>query len=133
MEHEMDAADRAAVGTSSAETGPRLVLNFTSDRRQIVAAIRSVGTSRTPDGAKDPLALAFALPGSPVDQAFAAESEDTGAAVANGTTQLFGNQARKDVDRLTVARISRLLAGMQSLAAALDLVEGKKRILYFSA
>jgi hypothetical protein len=57
--------DLAAVRTISAEKGASVLVTFTSDRRQLVAAIRSLGLPGTIAFASDPLAFASAIPGGP--------------------------------------------------------------------
>jgi VWFA-related protein len=57
--------DLAAVATISAEKGASLLVTFTSDRRQLVAAIRSLDLPGTIASASDPLAFASAIPGGP--------------------------------------------------------------------
>lgn len=60
-------ADLVAVATWAQSTGPRMVLNFTSDRGQVLRAIDTLGVADPTDRVGDPLRLArdsLGLPGS---------------------------------------------------------------------
>ncbi len=50
IERQMSPEDRAGIATTSVETGPRLLVNFTADRKQLAAAIRSLGPARIDEG-----------------------------------------------------------------------------------
>jgi len=139
IEHEMGPEDRAAVATTSVETGPRLLVNFTADRKQLVAAIRLLGLPKTNDQARDPLAFAFVIPGDPHIQELVqagGESEESSRAALEGemaaTVKLYANMAQKTADEFAVTRVTRHLGEMGGLASALDTVQGTKRIIYFS-
>jgi len=137
IEHEMDPEDRAAVATTSVEIGPRLLVNFTADRKQLVAAIRSLGLPKMAEQARDPLAFAFMIPGDPFIKDLVAPGEEDAqrAAVASDSiavTKLFANMAQKTADAYSETRVSRHLGEMGALATALDAVQGTKRIIYFS-
>jgi len=55
--------DLAAVGTLSIDSGWRLLVNFTRDTRQIVAAIDTLGLTAETKRTVDPLSFAFTPPG----------------------------------------------------------------------
>lgn len=58
--HGLHPQDLAAVATYSASRGPQLVLGFTADRRQIDAALDTLGIVPDPDTPPDPLRLVVA-------------------------------------------------------------------------
>jgi VWFA-related protein len=124
--------DFAAVATLSAERGARLELTFTSDRGQIIQAIQSVGLPNPTDRQNDPLAFAFSLPGDSrliVQEGYAAKPNVVD---ANSTQKIIAAIGQRVADDYTVTRVQRHLSDMSSLATALDLVRGRKTVLYFS-
>jgi len=131
----VDPSDLAGVAVTSVETGAKLLLAFTSDRRQLEEAIKRVGLPTLIDRERDPLAFAFVpvfspniismpqgndaeKPGSPQDQAI--------------FSKVVAAMGRRSADAFSITRVERQLVGMGSLAKALDMVEGRKTILYFS-
>jgi VWFA-related protein len=126
--------DVAAVATISAEKGASLLVTFTSDRRQLVAAIRSLGLPGTIAPASDPLAFAFAIPGDPnLTKIFVGETTNPrGNAELNSTLKVLSMTARKATDENAAGLIGSHLKGMSALAAALDLVAGRKIVVFFS-
>jgi VWFA-related protein len=130
----MDPNDLAAVATTSVERGARLQMTFTTDRRQLVAAIAAVGLPSETEKARDPLAFVFALPGDPTGSTSSQEQGRANAAVVDptSTTRLYAAMAQKSADDYAVTRVGRHLVEMSSLAAALDAIEGRKTIIYFS-
>jgi VWFA-related protein len=139
VENQMGPEDRAAVAMTSVETGPRLLVNFTADRKQLVAAIKFLGLPNPADQARDPLSFAFVVPGDPHVMDFiqsGGESEESSKAALAGeiaaTVKLYSVLAQKTADEYSVTRVTRHLGEMASLATALDTVQGTKRIIYFS-
>ncbi len=124
--------DLAAVATLSAETGARLELTFTSDSGQIIRAIRGVGLPNPADRLRDPLAFAFSLPGDPrliLEEGYTPKQTVVD---ANSTQKIIAAIGQRVSDDYTVTRVQRHLSDMSQLAAALDLVRGRKTVLYFS-
>lgn len=127
--------DLIAVATTSVEAGPRLLLTFTADRSQLVAALRSVGLPTLVDREKDPLAFAFVRPGDPLAPIPLGGSGDIKIGASdefNTITQLYKAMAQKSSDQFLVNRVERNLGQMGSLAMAMDLVEGRKTVIFFS-
>jgi len=123
--------DLAAVATLSAERGARLELTFTSDRGQIIQAIRGVGLPNPTDRQGDPLAFAFSLPGDPrliLQEGYTPKQNVD----ANSAQKIIAAIGQRVTDDYTVTRVQRHLSDMSQLAAALDLVRGRKTVLYFS-
>jgi VWFA-related protein len=132
--HVMDPEDLAGVATVSVDTGIHLLVTFTADRRQLIAAIRTLGLPKLVDQARDPLAFAFTLPGDPFSQAeFSGDAFDprTNADVI-ANLKIYNMMAQKTSDFFSANRIARQLTGMSMLAKALDAVDGRKTIVYFS-
>ena len=129
-------SDLAAVAFTSVETGAHLLLTFTSDRRQLESAIKNVGLPGAMDQVRDPLQFAFDLPtgGNPYLQDLATITDDRpgNAGEFAITMKVLSVAAQKDADQYSVSRVTRHLGEMSSLASALDTIEGRKSIIYFS-
>lgn len=132
VEGGMSPDDFAGVATVSAESGLTLDLTFTPDRRQIVAALRRVGLPALIDRVRDPLAFAFALPGDPNLVVSEAYSSKTLAVDAQSTQKIVAAMGQRVADDYMVTRVVRHLSDMGNLARALDMVDGRKTVLYFS-
>jgi VWFA-related protein len=138
IERDMGPEDRAAVATTSVEIGPRLLVNFTADRKQLAAAIHTLGLPNILEQARDPLAFEFVFPGDPNLKDFIAPGENTISAKTESQAdyiaaqKVYTNMARKTSDQYSETRVSRHLGEMGGLANALDTVQGTKRIVYFS-
>ena len=128
----MSPDDFAGVATVSAESGIGLDLTFTPDRRQILAALRRVGLPSEIDRSHDPLAFAFAQPGDPrlIIQEGSATSLRT--VDSTSTQKIIAAVGQRVADDYMLTRVVRHLSDMSSLAKGLDLVDGRKTILYFS-
>jgi VWFA-related protein len=137
LENGMAPDDLAAVATSSADLGARLLVTFTSDRRQLIAAIRSVGLPRSQEKAIDPLVFAFASPNDPT----LAQGRQGESSVGPGSSnrpldptlaRIFTVMAERANDHIATDEVERHLSGFAALAFALNVVEGRKTIIYFS-
>ena len=126
--------DLAAVATESVERGAQLLVNFTRDRRQLAAAIERLGLPSLVDQARDPLAFAFLLPGDPnAAKVIPAEEFRSGnASEFAASTKVYSMLAQKSSDQFASVRVERQLGGMGGLGQALDAVEGRKIVIYFS-
>jgi VWFA-related protein len=141
LESAMDPDDLAAVAISSVDRGARLLVTFTSDRRQLVAAIHSIGLPRAEEPKIDPLLFAFAIPGDPtlttLGHSPSGESARGGSqAGANvldpSLARVFTVMAQRADDQFAINRVERHLSEVDALAFALNIVEGRKTIIYFS-
>ena len=122
-------SDLAAVATFSANHGVRLLVGFTGDRFQLRRAVRTMGLLQ-PDQHADPLGLAFDL------RELGSAAADT---VGEERGEMFEDSIRAIQIRFERAqeahyrqRILALLDGMRQLATALDVVQGRKQVIYFS-
>jgi VWFA-related protein len=136
IQSSMEPEDLAAVGITSVEKGARLLVTFTSDRVQLAAAVRILGLPNILEQARDPLAFAFIIPGDPhLAEIFPAGESDvrpSNDAERIATTKLYAMMAQKTADSYATSRVMRHLGEMSTLAQALDTVEGRKTIIYFS-
>lgn len=126
--------DLAAVGTLSLDTGWKLLVNFTRDRRQLSTAIETLGlpgagVTRSPD----PLGFAFSTPnpiGSP--------SEGGGGIVGSNADAMLENlrdlqpMQRQADDDFARGRVVKLLNSLAGIGRVLDSVRGRKHVLFFS-
>jgi VWFA-related protein len=127
--------DLAAVGTTSVGQGARLLVTFTSDRAQLSAAIRKLGLPRTEERSVDPLAFAVVAPGDPFLTTDAAgERSTTGGAslIDPGSARIYTVMARRSADFYAENRVQQHLSEMGALASALNAVDGRKTVIFFS-
>lgn len=127
--HKLGPADLASVATFSANHGVRLLVGFTGDRFQLRRAVRTMGLMQ-PDQHADPLGLAFDL-------------RDIGSSAADTVNEERGELLEESIRAIQIRyeraqealyrqRILALLDGMRQLATALDVVQGRKQVIYFS-
>lgn len=131
--------DLAAVAAFTVETGPQLILTFTTDRAQLARAVDAVGSPR------QALGLRGAGPGSldPLrfilnDLALQNESEASQGLGGRGN-DLFAESGRivaKQMDKQEQAfsrgKVSTWASYLQEMARTLDSVKGRKQVIYFS-
>ncbi len=139
-------ADLAAVVIVTPENGPRMLVNFTSDRTQLARAIETLGAPELLSGAKidDPLRLLIespiANPGSGFGSALSSSSlGQTAAAVGDARSEQVLNHLRSIGRRLEDQgkrrqrdRIAAWSEAMAGLARTLGSLPGRKHILVFS-
>jgi len=131
----MGDTDLAAVATFSIETGIRLVASFSSDRLQLARAMDTLGL--TPSLAKepDPLELvhdqqmlqALTVGG----MAAKANRPSADGSLADSLETLRAMTNALD-DRYARGRISHIIRSFDELATVLDVLEGRKDIIYLS-
>ncbi|HEV7670800.1 MAG TPA: VWA domain-containing protein [Thermoanaerobaculia bacterium] len=116
----LDPSDLVAVATYSSR-GPRLVLGFSSDRRQIAIAIDSLGVAETFDRAGDPLNLMLGTSG-----------------VGRGD-EVFLAEALEDIEhhqasdrRFEVQRLSNYTRSLADLGKLMGNVSGRKYVVLLS-
>src|SRR5262249_12182568 len=113
----------------------RLLVTFTSDRRQLITAIHSIGLPQAAEPAIDPLLFAAALPGNPfLGRTGTGESSRAGAAgpIDPALARVFTVMAQKADDQFAINRVERHLSEVDAFALALNSIEGRKTIIYFS-
>jgi VWFA-related protein len=135
MLKELVPSDLVAVATYASSSGPRLVLNFTSDRRQLQAAIDHLGLTQLVDRSPDPLRLV-------ADDFKAAMPSDmipTKAVAKVPASQMMAEyleQAARDSERAERTDQMQVVAAMTSsladLARLMAAVDGRKEVVYLS-
>jgi VWFA-related protein len=136
----MHSSDLVAVATYSVQQGPQLVIGFTPDRRQIAAAIDTLGAPKLIDRSADPLKLVLS-------QTYASLNESTGTAGGGSASAqvragkeaalldtLIGfatsaNHAERTEQTNQVLGLTRSFADLARLMAE---VEGRKYVVYLS-
>ncbi len=126
--------DLAAVGTLSLDTGWKLLVNFTRDRRQLASAIDTLGlpgagVTRSPD----PLGFAYSTPnpsGSPTSAMMPQGGKNSALAIEN--LRDIGNMQRQANDGLERGKVVKLLSSLEGIGRVLDSVRGRKHVLFFS-
>ncbi len=135
LETGMAPHDLAAVASTSVGQGAHLLVTFTGDRPQLSAAIRKLGLPRTEERAVDPLAFALVVPGDPfLSQDASGERIRTStiSQIDPGSARIYTVMARKGADNYSENRVQQHLSEMGSLASALNSVEGRKTVIFFS-
>jgi VWFA-related protein len=125
-------ADLAAVATFDVQNGIRVVANFTEDRALLSHAIATLGV---PSLARisDPLGLAADFAITDLQAAATLEEAATPQALVDSVARAMVVRLRAADEQVYLHNVNTLLEGMDTLAAALRGVEGRKQILYFSA
>jgi VWFA-related protein len=133
----MRPGDLVGVATYSAKRGPQIVLGFTSDRRQVDAALDSLGVVRD-QRASDPLRLvmAQAAGGSPNAPRAAERSQEAVLAGDNELLTSLGSQqenlGRESNRSAQKAAVTALTRAYSELAKMLGSLPGRKQVVYFS-
>jgi len=127
-------ADLAAVATFSLDTGLRLIVNFSSDRVQLARGIDTLGLVTSLAKEKDPLQFAYDV--TMLQRTVGSTGGSGHRAAADAalveTLETFRALGRASQDRYARARIGDLFLSFDHLAVALDLVGGRKDIIYLS-
>ena len=133
--------DMVAVATYTAAKGPQIVLGFTADRRQIAAALNSLGVPQMLDRNPDPLRLVLADVRNAGNSSVPAKSDNSPAggdvrgaideAAADLAETLVGvsSKAQAAQQQQVIAGMTRSLADLAKLMAS---IEGRKHVVYLS-
>jgi VWFA-related protein len=111
-------SDLVAVASYSSANGPRLLLGFTSDRRQVSQAIDNLGLAQLVDRNPDPLQLIAAVP-------------DKSAAVTENNQDLarMSERANRQQQQAVVGALARSFTDLARLLAG---IHGRKEVIYLS-
>ncbi|HYL06583.1 MAG TPA: VWA domain-containing protein [Thermoanaerobaculia bacterium] len=123
-------SDLVAVATYSASKGPRIAVGFTSDRRQVLQAIDTLGLPELVDRNPDPLSLI----------AGDLQQQRGGGTIAQQAALEVSIENAKDFTRLNerasneqqAALLAAMARSFGDLARLLDSVHGRKEIIYLS-
>jgi VWFA-related protein len=123
-------SDLVAVATYSNSRGPRIAVGFTSDRRQVLQAIDTLGLPELVDRNPDPLSLIAADLQQQRAGGSAARQEAQAAALENAKdfTKL-SERANREQQQAIAAALAR---SFSDLARLLDSVHGRKQVIYLS-
>jgi VWFA-related protein len=114
-------SDLVAVASYSSASGPRLLLGFTSDRRQVSQAIDNLGLAQLVDRNPDPLQLIAAQP----------DTGKAGAAVTENNQDLarMSERANRQQQQAVVGALARSFTDLARLLAG---IHGRKEVIYLS-
>jgi VWFA-related protein len=114
-------SDLVAVASYSSANGPRLLLGFTSDRRQVSQAIDNLGLPQLVDRNPDPLQLIAAQP----------DTGRAGAEVAANNQDLarMSERANRQQQQAVVGALARSFTDLARLLAG---IHGRKEVIYLS-
>lgn len=123
--------DLAAVGTLSVDTGWKLLINFTRDRRQLAWAVDTLGLTGNVGRTSDPLSFAFLPPG---PSGGSSGPQATGKQDANILENLRDLQRMQKTanDDLARGRVTKLMGSLGGIGRVLDATRGRKHVLFFS-
>jgi VWFA-related protein len=129
--------DFAAVATFSVEKGVRLLVTFTADRVQLARAIDTLGLSEPSSIMSDPLAFLYDViategGGGRSGQPDSARRSEAQAAGILEALETLASIERARLDQFARGQVSRLTESLGSLARALDMVQGRKDVIYLS-
>jgi VWFA-related protein len=128
----LDRSDLVAVATYSSADGPRLVVGFTPDRRQVEYAIDTLGLPKLGERHPDPLGLIVApmTEAGGLEQKIVVKNEKDEAALdALKSAVQTESRADREVQARQVTSMTRSLA---DLAHRLASVQGRKYVVYLS-
>ncbi|HEY2797826.1 MAG TPA: VWA domain-containing protein [Thermoanaerobaculia bacterium] len=124
--------DLAAVGTLSVDTGWRLLVNFTRDRRQLVAAVDTPGIPSLIHPSPDPLVFAFSDPRAAEAGVEQNPNGSLGAQALQDAMRDMQVMRRKSNDELLRGRATKQVASLAGIGRVLDSVRGRKHVVFFS-
>jgi VWFA-related protein len=125
-------SDLVAVATYSNSKGPRIVLGFTSDRRQVVQAIDTLGLPELVDRNPDPLSLIAAELQQQGNRGASTLGKQSGAEAALENAKDFTRQSDRATREQQQALVAALARSFSDLARLLDSVHGRKEVIYLS-
>ncbi len=145
--HALHPSDLVAVATFSLENGPKLVVTFTPDRAQLARAIDTLGYRRAIDAAEvknDPLRFMIEAPISEQATATAdldiarpgnqrnAELQQQKEQILYDYLQAIAYASARSDRSFEVGQVSNYSRALAEVAKALNSVQGRKQILFFS-
>ncbi|HET7452370.1 MAG TPA: VWA domain-containing protein, partial [Thermoanaerobaculia bacterium] len=128
---QMGPDDLAATATYSVDHGFRMLVTFTSDRAQLAAAIDTLGLTNEKETIRDPLHFTIFN----VDSVTAGQQAGSGPSTKidiEAELRQTAATAKRNDDAYRRGRVTQLLQSFGTLAKALDSVQGRKQVVYFS-
>ncbi len=123
-------SDLVAVATYSSSKGPRIAVGFTSDRRQVLQAIDTLGLPELVDRNPDPLGLIAADLQEQRGGGTLAQQAALDAALENAKD--FTRQSERATREQQQGLVGALARSFTDLARLLDSVHGRKEVIYLS-
>jgi VWFA-related protein len=133
-------SDVVAVATHAPSTGPKILLGFTSDRKQIAAAIETLGRPELVKRSGDPLNLILEFQyGSGAAPYEISEPAERGGSTAKSALQQFLSDTRDNIRRnqaddrrYETQRLTDYTRALSDLAKLLASIEGRKYVVLLS-
>jgi VWFA-related protein len=132
VRHRLAPSDLAAVATFDVHNGVRLLANFTDDRVLLAHAVETLGVPSLTH-ISDPLALAADLGIADLTRGQPGDTGTINQSLVDSVAMVLVRQMRAAEDQAYLQNVTLLLDGLEDLARALQGVEGRKQVLYFSA
>jgi VWFA-related protein len=128
--------DLVGVATWSYTNGPRLILGFTTDRKQVEVAIETLGVTDVRNRAADPLGLQLAaLERQGTGVSSATEAKGMGAQkdeIFLENLKQFAATERASKRQVNKAEVASFTSGGATLAQLMNAVVGRKNVVLFS-
>ncbi len=121
-------SDLVGVATYTSLTGPRLLLGFTSDRKQVALAIETLGLAQLTRPVADPLGLLFG----DLEAAERGFSSGRGSDLVNETLEDFARQMERQDKRRYSEKVQAMTQSMGDLARLLRRAPGRKHVVFLS-
>ena len=136
--HSLHPTDLAAVATYSLETGPKLIVTFTPDRVQLARAVDTLGYHQSLESGVHNDALRFLIE-EPDDALLSSVSgtsrndrQDLKDAAIYDYLKAIAIAAEKDERSFQMSRVSNYSRSLAVVAKALNAVQGRKQVIFFS-
>ncbi|MFL6258902.1 MAG: VWA domain-containing protein [Thermoanaerobaculia bacterium] len=138
--NDLHPTDLVAVATYTSLQGPQLVIGFTPDRKQVAAAIETLGLPKLVDRSPDPLKLVYAQevansgnePSRPAGRGAGAGVASEKEAAVLDTLNTFATAAEHADRSAKQQMVSNLTRSFSNFAGLMAEVEGRKYVVYLS-
>ena len=132
VDKQMKSTDLVAVASYSASKGPRILLGFTSDHKQIGTAIEALGLPELMDRNPDPLQLVLGNLQSDIGQGQFHPNKTADTEEMLDTIQLYAQQAERSNREVQKGQVSALTRSFSDLAKLIGSVSGRKEVVFLS-
>jgi len=126
--------DLAAVATYSHMGGLKIIANFSNDREQLFHTINTLGLVESRQRMNGPAGFSFpTFAQTPQDFMARAESTDTiAAAIGAAEFRELLQRTQKQTERIYKGHVADFVSELKKLSIALNTIQGRKHIIYFS-